>query len=89
MRDNIEKFGAIADVPILAIFALPDPSPGLSEAERADERLDEGWTREQIVRYRAAHPRARVVELAGATHDVFDSNPEDVLRETEGFLAGR
>jgi non-heme chloroperoxidase len=85
-RYNMEKFPAIAGVPILAIFAIPSVAPNLTGPERADEALKLSWLREQIARYRAAHPAARVLEIDGADHDVFNSHPEIVLREIEALL---
>jgi len=87
MRDNMARFGALKGIPILAIFAEPPPPTAMqTAAQRADRELEAKWTREQIGRYRAAHPSARVVELPGATHDVFNSHPEVVLREMEALL---
>lgn len=85
-RQNMEKFPAITGLPILAVFAIPAPAPDLTPAERADEALMLTWRREQIGRYRAAHPAARIVEIDGADHDVFNSHPDIVLREIEALL---
>jgi pimeloyl-ACP methyl ester carboxylesterase len=85
-RQNMEKFPAITGIPILAIFALQNPEPDLTPAERADEALKLKWQREQIGRYRAAHPAARILEIDGADHDVFNSHPDIVLREIEALL---
>lgn len=85
-RQNMEKFHAITGIPILAIFALQSPEPDLTPAERADEALKLKWQREQIGRYRAAHPAARILEIDGADHDVFNSHPDIVLREIEALL---
>ena len=46
-----------------------------------------GMTRHRIDRMNHASGGVRVVELWGADHDVFLSNPDDVLRETRAFLA--
>ena len=86
MRNNMEKFPAITGIPILAIFSIPSPASNLTNAEQADERLRLRWLQEQIVRYRTAHPAARILEIDGATHDVFNSHPEEVLREIDGIL---
>lgn len=85
-RQNMEKFPAITGVPILAVFAIPAPAPDLTPAQRADEALMLTWRREQIGRYRAAHPAARIVEIDGADHDVFNSHPDIVLREIDALL---
>lgn len=86
-RQNMEKFPAITGVPTLAIFAMPDAAPNLTASERADEKLRLKWRQEQIARYRAAHPKARILEIQGADHDVFNSHPDVVLREIETLLA--
>lgn len=85
-RQNMEKFPAVTGIPILAVFALPAPEPDLTAAERADAALMLQWRHEQIGRYRAAHPAARIVEIDGADHDVFNSHPDLVLREIEALL---
>lgn len=85
-RQNMEKFPAVTGIPILAIYAIPVAEPGLTDAERADAMLRLKWLHEQIGRYRAAHPAARVVEIEGADHDVFNSHPDIVLKEMEALL---
>ncbi|CAN5463789.1 hypothetical protein BH10PSE3_BH10PSE3_30670 [soil metagenome] len=85
-RHNMEKFPAITGIPTLAIFSIPGAAPVATPAERADEVLQLKWLHEQIGRYRAAHPAARVLEIDGADHDVFNSHPDIVLREIEALL---
>ena len=85
-RQNMEKFPAITGIPILAVFSIPSAAPNLTAPERADEALRLRWLGEQIARYRAANPSARVLEIDGADHDVFNSHPDIVLREIEGLL---
>jgi pimeloyl-ACP methyl ester carboxylesterase len=87
MRNNLEKLPAITGLPILAIFSIPSAAPDLTPPERADEALWLEWRREQIARYRKAHPAARVLEIDGADHDVFNSHSNIVLREIEALLA--
>lgn len=86
MRQNLEKFGPVKGIPILNLYALPSPPTDATAEQAADEALGLKWRREQIARYRAAHPGARVVEVGGAGHDIFDTHPEVVLREIEGLL---
>ena len=86
MRNNMEKFPAITGIPILAVFSIPSAAPNLTNPERADERLRLGWLREQIARYHAAHPAARILEIDGGAHDVFNSHPDVVLREIDALL---
>ena len=85
-RHNMEKFPALAGIPTLAIFSITGASADLTADQRADEALQLKWLHEQIARYRAAHPNARVLEIDGADHDVFNSHPEIVLREIEALL---
>lgn len=84
-RQNMEKFPAITGIPILALYAIP----GASDPADADQALKLKWQHEQIARYRAAHPAARVLEIEGADHDVFNSHPDLVLREIEALLDRR
>ena len=74
-RHNMEKFPAITGIPILAVFSIPGAAPAPTPAELADEALQLKWLREQIARYRAAHPAARVLKMDRADHDVFNSHP--------------
>lgn len=85
-RHNMEKFPAITGIPTLAIFSIPGTAPAPTPDERVDEALQRKWLHEQIARYRTAHPAARVLEIDGADHDVFNSHPEIVLREIEELL---
>jgi hypothetical protein len=47
------------------------------------------WTRTERARVRRELPSARLVDLDGANHYVFDSNHDEVLRLMRGFLADR
>ena len=49
---------------------------------------DRAFSPDQLARWRAALPRARVVELAQAGHWPHEEAPEEVLREMEAFLGG-
>lgn len=86
-RHNMEKFPAITGIPTLAVFSIPGAAPAPTPAEHADAALQLKWLHEQIARYRAAHPAARVLEIDGAEHDVFNSHPEIVVREIEALLS--
>lgn len=88
-RNSMEKFPAIVGIPILTIFSIPDPAPGLTDVQRADEALRLRWLHEQIARYRDANPTARIVEIQGAAHDVFNSHTDMVLRDIEALLVHR
>jgi pimeloyl-ACP methyl ester carboxylesterase len=60
------------DVPILAIFVVPDEATSGAQATAFEKGL----------------PTARVVRIAHANHYVFQSNEADVLREMNSFLTG-
>lgn len=85
-------------VPVLAFYALPAKlddqtkryNPRNDEERSAMERkyrgdLDLRWTASAALT--ASAPDARIVELTGASHYLFISNPAEVLREVRAFLA--
>jgi pimeloyl-ACP methyl ester carboxylesterase len=85
-------------VPVLALVGFPKtPDEQLQENHVTDEGertiveavygMYVGMTRHRIDRMNHASGGARVVELWGADHYVFLSNPDDVLREMRAFLA--
>jgi pimeloyl-ACP methyl ester carboxylesterase len=83
---GVEQFTAIK-APILAIFAVePPPLPGWSDQERKayDQYLAMGD--EQIRRFEEGNPSARVVRIAHARHDVFNSHADEVQREMTAFI---
>jgi non-heme chloroperoxidase len=71
-----KKFTAI-NVPILAIYAIPNPenAPYPNEAETLASDFE------------TCMPSARVVRLQNADHFVYHSNEADVLREIKDFLS--
>jgi pimeloyl-ACP methyl ester carboxylesterase len=85
-------------VPVLALVGFPKTpdqqirenhvtSQGERTIVQAVYRMYVGMTRHRIDRITRASGGARVVELWGADHYVFLSNPEDVLREVRVFFA--
>jgi pimeloyl-ACP methyl ester carboxylesterase len=62
-------------VPILAIYALPPNFGDLPVGTEAQAKA-----------FEASVPSARVVRLPHASHEVFSSNEEDVLREMKAFI---
>ncbi len=85
-------------VPVLALVGFPKtPEEQIRENHITSERVRTivaavygmyvGMTRHRIERINRAAGGARVVELWGADHYVFLSNPEDVVREMHVFLA--
>jgi pimeloyl-ACP methyl ester carboxylesterase len=89
IQDGIEKFGTLK-VPVLAVFAAPHapppnaPSPAMLEYFTAVDKIANAGLAE---RYRKGNPEAHVVVLASVQHAMFKSNPGDVAREMEAFLA--
>jgi non-heme chloroperoxidase len=96
---SIRKDYTGIDIPVLALFAVPQPiaeqwkekPPKDAESRRDSERLYE-IDMEFIHRWesnlRQADPRARIVELPGAHHYLFQNEEADVLREMRAFLSG-
>lgn len=75
-------------VPILAIFATPQTLPPNMPAAVVDNlKLQDAASEALVERFEAGNPSAHVVRLANARHDLFNSNPDDVLREMNAFMA--
>jgi pimeloyl-ACP methyl ester carboxylesterase len=71
---------------VLAIYAFeaihgPDGSAARSAGETRNQ-----MKRDQAAAFQAGVPSARVVRLEGASHNVFESNEADVLREINDFI---
>jgi pimeloyl-ACP methyl ester carboxylesterase len=85
---GMQKYTDIS-VPILAIFAAPHATgqPFKSDAERAAaDARDMATAGAQAKAFETGLPSARVVRLPHASHFVFISNENDVLREMNAFL---
>jgi non-heme chloroperoxidase len=72
--------------PVLAIYAFeevngPDGSPDRAAAERRNQ-----MKRDQAAAFQAGVPSARVIRLENASHDVFQSDESQVLREMIDFI---
>jgi non-heme chloroperoxidase len=89
--DGTEKFGALK-LPVLAIFVSPHAPPPNAPSQAMLDYLKaveaKAGTPGLIERYRAGNPAAHVVVIANAQHSVFKSNPDDVAREMDAFMAG-
>lgn len=76
--------------PVLAIYALPHrPPPRLAGDSAAMARWhasQAGWPA-QAEAFELGVPNARVVRIPNADHAVFESHPEEVLREIRLFIA--
>jgi non-heme chloroperoxidase len=77
--------------PVLAIYTIPDDlgpppkeHPELFEARKAE---DAERVSAQADAFAEGNPQARVIRLANANHRIFQSNPQDVLREMNAFIA--
>ena len=77
------------EAPILAIFAPVSPPPSTaSEGSRANYALRHAAEIEQVKRFQAGLPHARVVSIPNAQHAIFVSHPEEVAREMTAFIDG-
>ncbi len=78
IHEGMQRFTDIRP-PVLAIYALES----ISRTPAADDP-----TRDRVLQaLKRGAPTARVVILPDATHDVFRSNPADVLREMRAFIS--
>ena len=93
------NYGAV-HVPILSIYAVyQKPADLIRGYSIADEQtraafeqvfaLWQPFAKTQRASFRKAAPHARVVEILGASHYIFISNPDVVLREMRTFLERR
>jgi pimeloyl-ACP methyl ester carboxylesterase len=77
--DGTQRFTEVS-APILAIYALRG---------RSDTAVVNAWrsgSRHEVAALKRAAPHARVVILPDATHNVFQSNGADVIREMRAFI---
>jgi non-heme chloroperoxidase len=72
-------------VPALAVYALEGVSGPEAPARKAVEARNQ-MKRDQAAAFQAGVPSARVVLLENASHDVFQSNESEVLREMNEFI---
>jgi hypothetical protein len=88
--DGVKRFGP-PQVPLLAVFAMPDAPPAGAPTEMAAYVLRPAKVTKRglFERYRRENPSAHVVVIADAQHAVCKSNPDQVQRDMESFLAGR
>ena len=70
--------------PVLAIYAVPQRCEEDCDSARHKARAASDMA---LANAFAAHnPSARVVKLANADHDVFESNPDEVQKEMSEFM---
>lgn len=86
---GVKKFGG-TKVRTLAVYALPDKRqppqpPAASGADIVAQAAIKNHVADLFAR---ANPHAKVIRIPNAEHDVFNSNPGDVLREMNAFLDG-
>jgi non-heme chloroperoxidase len=83
---GVQKYTAL-NAPILAIYASPHAlPPAMPEAQRAAMVAQDAKGEEQIKRFEAANPKAKVIRIAGAQHGVFASNPDQVAKAMNEFM---
>jgi non-heme chloroperoxidase len=86
---GFESFPTIHD-PALVIFALPHdfgPNTDHSVARADREAIDLRLTEYQAKAFETQVPTAHVVHIPHASHYVYRSNEDDVLREMNSFIA--
>ena len=86
-----QKYTAI-NVPVLALFAVPHDMGGAyqDKPELAAKlaALDLSRTEPQVEAFERQVPSARVVRIPHASHLIYQSNPDEVVREMNAFIAG-
>jgi non-heme chloroperoxidase len=76
------------DCPVLAIFAVPhDRGLAAGPARDKADAEDLKETAAQADAFAAGIPKAHVLRIAHARHQIFRSNEADVLREIDAFVA--
>ena len=89
-------------MPVLAFFEMPqavyDPSvrPGMYRPKNDEERAaiqafmdaTRGYINRRVKNLRSSVPAARIVDLPGAGHFVFQTREAEVVREIGAFIAG-
>jgi hypothetical protein len=90
IREGVQRYDTIKNVPILAIFADPhDLGNALKDnpkARAAMEASDARAVENQAKAFETQVPNAKVVRIPHANHYVFRSNEADVLREMNAFI---
>jgi alpha-beta hydrolase superfamily lysophospholipase len=71
--------------PALAVYALEAVGGSEGSARKAVEARNQ-MKRDQAAAFQAGVPSARVVLLENASHDVFQSNESEILREMNEFI---
>jgi non-heme chloroperoxidase len=79
---------AIREMPPAPPHAPPPNAPSQAMLDYFKAVEAKAGTPGLIERYRAGNPAAHVVVIANAQHAVFTSNPIDVAREMDAFMAG-
>jgi non-heme chloroperoxidase len=80
---------AAPPVPILAIYALPHrPEPQWPAWKKANMQAENAFEEQSVKMFAAGNPRARIIHIPGALHDVFDSDATEVERDMKAFMGG-
>jgi pimeloyl-ACP methyl ester carboxylesterase len=96
---SIRKDYAGITIPVLALLAVPPPiaeqwrvKPPKDEQDRRDSKrlyeIEMEFTHRWESNLKNADPLARIVELPGAHHYMFQNEEADVLRHIKAFLRG-
>jgi non-heme chloroperoxidase len=91
IREGVQRYNTIKNVPILAIFADPhdlgNANKDKPEVRAAMEAIDLRNVEGQAKAFETQVPNAKVIRIPRANHYVFRSNEADVLREMNAFIA--
>lgn len=79
-----QKYSDVHGTPILAIFA--DPPACKPNCDRADAKAQKKWVAEQSSFVATDIPKARIVRLPFADHEVFRSNEHEVEADMNSFI---
>jgi pimeloyl-ACP methyl ester carboxylesterase len=82
---GMEKYIAIK-APFMVIAAVPHVCA--PHCDSAGAKHDRDWTKGTADAIQADYPKARIVRLPFARHQVWNSNPADVAREMNAFMDG-
>ncbi len=86
MMRGAERYTEIRS-PALAVYALEAVNGPDGPARKAVEARNQ-MKRDQAAAFQAGVPSARVVLLENASHDVFQSNESEILRDMNDFING-
>jgi non-heme chloroperoxidase len=80
---------AAPPVPILAIYALPHrPEPQWPAWKKTNMQTENLFEEQSMKMFAAGNPKAKIIHIPSALHDVFDSDATEVERDMKAFMSG-